>query len=337
MYGLVTALTFLAFFPQVEETVTVQRLMVELRIVTQQGKAITGLHVDDFAAKVDGKPVEIVSATWVSETAEPEPDAAYLDALAQFNDLRPSDSGRLFILFFQTDFGRAGPYVKGQMSFMRYAKKIVERLPPHDRVAVMSFDSQLRLHLDFTTDRAQIERAMDRTLHIGEPPAAPAVPEPSLAACLDRAAARRATSVEDALLVLANAVAEIPAVKQVVVLGHGLGERTGGRYALGRNWEAARKRLIEAQVVVNAVYTTSGGGPLALGLQEVTAQTGGFFTVAGSFGSQVVQRFEQGELAGHYEVELRAENEIAPGPHHAEVYVKRTRTRYESTLVVSGE
>jgi VWFA-related protein len=337
------ALAFAAMPQQITETVTVRRIVLEIRVVDRRGKPILGLQPSDFDVRLDRQPVEVASATWVPETAEgrrmagqSEIDLDYLDALASASPefLQATSGGRLFILFFQTDFARNASRTGGQMAFLPYARKIVDDLPPEDRVAVMSFDSHLHLHLDFTRDRSQIHRAMDHTLLIGEPPAPAAVVEPSLAECLDRDGMLRAASSEQALLVIANAIADIPGEKQIVILGYGLGERVGHQIVMRPEWAETERRLVRTGVVVNAIYTPIYGGELAVGLQQATADTGGFFMVRGNFPQQAVDRFAGGELSGHYDIEIKAPEDLQPGKHHAKVLVKAQRLTFNADVTL---
>jgi VWFA-related protein len=331
--SLALALAFLLFPQEVSETVTVQRAMLDARIVDSAGRPIRDLKPSDFRATMEKKRVDVLSVSWVSETTVPEYDDTYLEAMAASKTLVPPEvTGRNFILLFQTDFARLNSHIAGEMAFLPYAEKIVTNLPPHDRVAVFSFDSHLKFRLDLTENRQQVRRAMDGVTLIDDPRQPPPVSEPSLATCLDRDSMRRAATMEDALLLIARAAAEIPGHKEMIILGHGFGYPIAGQVLMEPNWDEVKSRLIAADVVVDAIYTPTSGGPLVLGLARASSATGGFFMSAGDLKQQAVDRFSQGELSGHYELELRPPDGTPPGPHEVQIRVKGMRYTVTITL-----
>ena len=144
---------------------------------------------------------------------------------------------------------------------------------PTDRVAVLSYDSHLKLRLDFTNDRAAIHRALFETLKIGgapDPP--PPSPFPSLAAHFDVEAARKASSVEKGLFVTAQALEKIPGGKVMLFLGWGLHVN---RAPVDARWNAlAINALQQARVNVFTLDITDAVerlNALALGGLLVTA------------------------------------------------------------------
>ena len=300
-------------FAQYSETITVGRVLLSVRIVDRGGKAIAGLHPEDLAAQIDGKPVEVMSVTWVPETGPREPDPEFLEALARHAVEAPRE-GRLFVFYFQTDFARNTPRVSGQMNALIYVDRIIDEvIQPDDRVAVLSFDSHLKLHLDFTGDKAQIRKAAQRTLSIREPPSPPAVPGPSLAMCLDREKMRRFTRDEEALLHIAEALREIPGEKQMIFVGTRLGYQIGARvFAMDALWAEVKRELLAANVTFNGFYAMAPGmsGSLAVGVEKAAAETGGFFVRADPRG---LARLRDGEFAGHYEIELRVPQDLPIG------------------------
>lgn len=209
-------------------------------------------------------------------------------ALAQYEEtiiwLEAPRTGRLFVFYFQTDFAMHPARIAGQMHALLYVDRIIEQIiQPEDRVAVVSFDSHLRLQLDFTGNKAEIRKASQRTLAKREPPPPPTVPGPSLAACLDRATMRRLARDEQALLYLARALREIPGEKQLLFIGTHLGYQIGMRmFAMDPVWEEAKRELLAANVIVNGFYAMAPGmsGSLAIGVQKAAAETGGFFVTA---------------------------------------------------------
>lgn len=332
------------------ESMVVRRTVFTVRLVDAYGKPILGLRPDDFVATIGGIPTEVTSVNWVAENAhgrklaggEPEVDQDFLDALAQHACIPVERKGRLFVFYFQTDFARNTVRLRGQMNAILYVDKILDSLLPEDRVAVFSYDSHLRFHLDFTEDRKQVREATRRSLRIETPPAPRAVPEPSLAACLDRTAMRRVTSDEQALRVIAHALREIPGEKQLILVGTRFGTQAGRSTAVGRiemdgDWKDASRQLIAGGIVVNAVYAMEAGwsGSLGVGLKAATAQTGGFFVRADFQG---LKRIEEGELTGRYQLEVRVPADLAVGTHVVAIRgAKRKDIVLNGTLKVSEE
>src|SRR5437868_12418496 len=77
--------------------------------------------------------------------------------------------GRLLIFFFQTDqFVEAR--LHGLMRMALQARQMLDTLLPTDRVAVLAFDSHLKLRQDFTADHAKLERAIRKAILTGPPP-----------------------------------------------------------------------------------------------------------------------------------------------------------------------
>ena len=125
--------------------------------------------VDEWTALEALPEDEEISEEPSEETVEPEP--------------------RSIVIFIQTDFSRVPDRVLGQMKFNYLADEIIEMLSPHDRVAVLSHDSQLKFRRDFTFDRESIRKAVRESLYIDTPPPpGRATDGSSLADLLDRPA-----------------------------------------------------------------------------------------------------------------------------------------------------
>lgn len=334
MMPLVFALLF-ALAPQLEtsESYVVRRVLVDARLADPYGKAIVGLNAEDFQVAIGDQQAQVLSVRWIPESAAGREMAARLPG---FDPSEPDAPPRLFIFFFQTDWGRAWQRVRGEMAFLPYAEKIADELPANDRVAVFSYDSQLRFRLDFTSDKAQIKRAMSHVLEISDPPEPPRVDEPALARRLDRDAMRRATSTELALTQLATALESIPGKKQIILFGHGLGTKIGSRgFTMLPEWNETQQKLNDADVTVNVIYTPHKfAGQLMLGLRTAAKETGGFFLIADTLPQQSVDRVSHGVLAGHYEVEVRPPDSVGPGTYDLELRVAKKDIVQHATITL---
>ena len=147
---------------QVQEHITVERIIVDARVTEDSGNPITGLKASDFRVRIDGKPAAVESSEWIPETAAARELASIDAAIADVNTSldQPAPRGRLLIFFYQTDFARNSARAAGQMQTVVSANDWLDWLDPEDRVAVFSFDSHLKFRLDFTNDKDHIKYAM---------------------------------------------------------------------------------------------------------------------------------------------------------------------------------
>src|ERR1700704_1307137 len=191
---------------QVQEQITVERILVDTRVTDDHGNPIPGLKTSDFKVRVDGKPASVESIEWIPETAAARELANIDAAIADVNTTldQPAPHGRLLIFFYQTDFARNSSRIAGQMQTVVNANDWLDWLDSEDRVAVFSFDSHLKFRLDFTNNKDHIKDAMEQALLTNEPPPPRTVPMPALAKRLNAEAMRKAASPEAALIIVAN-------------------------------------------------------------------------------------------------------------------------------------
>jgi VWFA-related protein len=270
--------------------VSTARVLIEARVLDGSGRPLLGLAPSDFRLEVDGRATPLESAVWVADA--PEAHAAPPAADAPFRS-----EGRLVVLLFQKDF--AASRLRGLLGGLGQAKDLVAPLGPRDRVAVLTYDSHLRLHLDFTADREVVRRAIDESLLQWPKPLAPG-PAPSLAAHLDPARALAAASPEQALLALAEALSPLPGTKTVLLFGWGLGRLIGGSVVLDADYGRARQALDRARATVFCLDVTDADWhSLETGLRQVAADTGGqYFKVHETAAAALRQ--VGAALAGHY-------------------------------------
>ena len=308
--------------PQLQETITVSRVVVDARVTKYGGEPITDLAAGNFDVRIGGKRATVESAEWI-EDIESSSLPVDEDSGAPLDDSTTRQPGRLFVIFVQTDFSRDSWRTYGQMKFMQHYEELLETLAPEDRVAVFSFDSHLKFRLDFSSDRDAIRSALRDTIYVNHPPPPPIVPSPSLASRLDREEMRRASHSETGLLIVANALRSIPGPKTLLLLGWGLGERSMGGVRMKRQWLPARAALDAARVSIFALDTTNADyHDLEVGLIAAAEDTGGFYAKTHVFPRLAIQRLQR-TLSGHYELTLRAVDDLAPGTQELEVRVKR--------------
>jgi VWFA-related protein len=279
--------------PRVLPRVETSRVVLEARVTDPHGRPLPGLRPADFRLEVDGRATPLESAVWVAESpnvprALPSPGATAVAA----------SPGRLVVLLFQKDF--EGSRLRGLLLAIRQAKDLVAPFSPLDRVAVLTYDSHLRLHLDFTSDFDAVRRALDESVLLRWPEPIPPGAPPSLAAHLDRREALRAATPEQALLALGRALGEIPGAKTVLFFGWGVGRLSGGTFAMDYGYDEARAALDEAHAAVFCLDVTDAAWhSLETGLRQVAEDTGGdYYKVAENAGAALSRI--AAALAGHY-------------------------------------
>lgn len=317
---LIAGLLALPVTAQVQEKITVERIIVDARVTEANGDAMTGLKAADFRVRIDGKPATVEAADWIPETAVAR-ELADMDRppveVNRTTDI-PAPRGRLLIFLFQTDFARNNARVTGQMKLMQN-DDYLDWIEAEDRVAVLSYDSHLKFRLDFTDDKRKIREAMQQSLLTDDPPPPPAVPMPSLAKRLDRDALKKTDTFEDALILLANALRPIPGTKSLVMFSWGIGRFTATGVKMEWNYGIARHALESARVSVFSIdFTQADFHSLEAGLGKVAADTGGFYAKTFHFPKQAVDRLQK-TLAGHYELEVRKPDTKVRGTHSIEV------------------
>ena len=291
--------------------VDVERVMVEARAVDGRGNPIRGLGATHFQVKVDGKPVSLESATWVTGSPPdgflPDVSMGAEDGVADgVVDRLPAGDvvvggvppGRLIVMFFQKDFDSSR--APGLLRMQSKAARFLETLGPEDRVAVLSFDYHLKLWQDFTNDREKLKTAVRRTLFFGKFPSGQSGEAPSMAAEFDFEAAKRAAEPESALLVIARALRPVPGPKSLIFFGWGMGTMSGSRVFMDSDYGPAVQALLDARTTVFTLDVTDADyHTLEVGLEAVAADTGGFYAKTHLFPGLAMARLE-GALAGHY-------------------------------------
>jgi VWFA-related protein len=255
-------------------TVNVDEVLLDVVVTDRDGNVILGLQPGDFDVKDAGKDVEVSTATFYSNRAFLE-SAALASRLGVDPDQVPVD--RFFILFFHDLRSFFPDIVSSQLDALRWARRWVHsELLPNDWVAVVSYDYELKIHQDFTTDNEAILRALDgvgRGIDPGTnwPSRFAASDGPSLRQNLPRGEALRKSTkkIYSALDVLADAAGYIMGRKNILMFSAGFGDP--GDFSDQSDWGTYRpderyypgmmQSLNDANV---AVYTIS----LLKGLQS---------------------------------------------------------------------
>jgi VWFA-related protein len=306
--------------PRHTESVTVSRVLIDARVVDARGEPIRNLSAAHFKVRIDGKPARVESALWVGDGGQGA--AAPLPAVPagqDFAGLSQADTStaRLIVLVFQKDLDSSR--IIGFMRMLINMRPFLDSLGPDDRVAVLSFDSRLRIWLDFTASMDEVRDVLERGLLFKDPPRVERASPPSLVSTLDLARAGRASSMEQALAVLGRALEGLPGSKSVVLVGHGFGRRVGSTIQFEDSYDAARRALQSARASVFCLDVTDAAWhTLDAGLQMTAEDTGGFFLRTHEFSKQAMSRLA-GALSGYYVLFVEITTPVARETHNIAV------------------
>jgi VWFA-related protein len=302
------------------ERVDVHRVLLDVRVTDGVGQPVEDLTTADFRVRIDGKPAAVESAAWVTGALRSE-EAAALPAVSPAGTTNPAIEGRLVVFVIQKNLEDPGRII-GLMRLLVDARPFLGGFTPRDRLAVLSFDSRLRIWSDFTNDLERVRVLLQHDILKGEPAALAEIEGPSLVANLDPRQADRAATMENALALLGRALERLPGAKSVVVLGYGF-DRFGSRgVTLDPDYDEARRSFRAARASVFCLDVTQADyHSLEVGLQQVAEDTGGFFERTHLFPARALNRLA-GSLAGHYVLMVERPS-LRQGRHRVDVSVPR--------------
>jgi VWFA-related protein len=204
-------------------------------------------------------------------------------------------------MFFQTDYEPSR--LIGLIRMAAQAREFLYKMLPSDRVAVASFDSHLRLRQDFTADHDKLERAINASLMRKNDPEPDPDSHPALARHLDLAAAKKASTPERALALLADALTPIPGGKSMFYFGWGLGTvggLAGPNPAEYHAWRDALRGMAAARVSIFTLDVTDADfHSLEVYLEDISNLTGGRYEKTHIFPGLAMQRVERA-ISGRY-------------------------------------
>jgi VWFA-related protein len=221
--------------PQAEfgEELAITEVVLDVLVTDSRGNVVVGLGKDDFIVEDQGQVVELTGASFYSNrrfiSSAQAAERANID-----QDIVPTD--RYFVIFFHDDRpANPGLLTRPTMDAARFFSKWVrEELLPNDYVAVVSYDSQLKVWQDFTQNKADVEAGIAQILKGGKDPGTQwasripdeAVSGPSLRANMPQGKELRKASrrIYDALRLIAEGTASISGRKNLVLLSWGFGE-----------------------------------------------------------------------------------------------------------------
>jgi VWFA-related protein len=283
------------------EQARVERVVVDAYVTDARGDPIPDLTAANFRLRVDGSVVPLESAEWIPAD---QPEAAPIpwdesDARATAPEIPP---GRLLIFFFQTDLSEA-TRILGEMRMALQARRMINDLLPTDRVAVLSFDSHLKLRQDFTNDRIKLLEAIEHSILTGPPPPPDPDAWPSLARHFDFRAAKRAVTPEKALAIISRAASSIVGAKSMIFFGWGLqtiGGMSGPNLQDTNDYNEALPALASARISIFTLDVTDADYHSLEGtLANISGITGGSYQKTHIFGNLALDHVRRA-IAGRY-------------------------------------
>lgn len=308
------------------ERVDVARVIIDVRVVDGDGRPIRGLEPDDFEVRIDDEPVRVESAVWVGEAAGTEAgdggaagENLRSSAIAGF--LEPENRGQLIVFVVQKSLVHSRAL--GLLRLLMHSDRLLARVAPADRVAVVSFEHHLKVWLDFTDDLDRVETVLAEEIMFGRPPVLKPRDGPSLLATISQEEGRRTWEIQEALRRLGDALEPLPGAKSVVLIGYGFGDL---RVVLGMvgstlddRYDDARSALEAARASVFALDVTQADyHTFEHGLQVVAEHTGGFFARTYQRSPRRVLDRVANAITGRY-VLFTERPEVEPGEYRIEV------------------
>ena len=281
------------------ERVDVARVLIDVRVFDDKGRPVAGLEPSDFVVEIDGMPVRVESAEWIGGVTSAEPTVPSPGDRAA-NPRDGGRRGRLIVLLVQKSLEPVR--IVGLMRMLQLVEPLFQQLTPDDRVALLSFDSHLKIWTDFTGDLDHVRSLIREDVLLKHPSPVEAAADASIVSRFDQKSGKKVYSIEHALRRIGEALEPLPGTKSIVVLGYGFGRfnpSTGG-VTLMDGYEEASAALQRARAAVFTLNVTQANyNSLQAGLQAVAAETGGFYASTYEFPVLAMRRLVHA-LEGHY-------------------------------------
>jgi len=304
--------------PEFGERIEVQEVLLDVLVTDAQGNPVVGLTPEDFVVTEDGEPVDLTGVTFYS-SSELIGGAEEIEARGAAIDTVPRDRYFILLIEDQRKHQDGGiDLLSQQLRAAREAKRwLGEELAPADWVAVLSYDFKLKLHQDFTRDRAAVAAAIDAAATGKEGANWPSRrgdgEGPSLAAHLPSGKELRkaTTRTFGALEEIAEAAGHIPGRKNLLFFSIGLGDidRFGNYQEDRRYWPPMTRALNDNNVAVYTIDLTPATVRHSLegSLASLAEETGGrYYFNAVNYGIPLEQIAR--ENSGYYLLSYRAEH-----------------------------
>ncbi|HEX4963382.1 MAG TPA: VWA domain-containing protein [Thermoanaerobaculia bacterium] len=155
---------------QFQGKVNVNEVLLDVLVSDAKGNVIVGLDKNDFVVKENGKPVTLTGVTFYSNRRllQSTPTLA-----KQGVSVEQTPEDRYFVLFFEDQKANAQDapqLLSQQMEAAKRARGWVDaELLPNDWVAVVSYDTRLKVQQDFTHDQRALVAAIGDAMQGKDP------------------------------------------------------------------------------------------------------------------------------------------------------------------------
>jgi VWFA-related protein len=279
---------------QFQGKVNVNEVLLDVLVTDSRGNVIVGLDKNDFVVKDGGKPVDLTGVTFYSNRRllESNPTLA-----RQGVSVEQGTEDRYFMLFFEdqkVNAQDAPQLLSQQLEASKRARGWVDgEMLPNDWVAVVSYDTRLKVQQDFTHDRKALIAAIGDAVKGRDPEGnypsrIDAAKGPSLLAGLPKGEEllNKTPKIYDALQVIARSAGNIRGRKNLLLFTYGLpsNQTTFGQFVPDKRYYLPTIDALNANNV--AVYSLDLTPPatqhtLSDSLQKMSDDTGGryFFNI----------------------------------------------------------
>ncbi len=296
--------------PRAGETMVVERLIVDAHITFPDGEPIPNLTKDDLEVKIDGRQAEIDGVDWFPETGtfvDPETGA-------RMTAVEDSAQGRLLVFFFQTSFERSR--IGGLVRMAEHAQNFLDTLTENDMVAVVQFDSQLKIIEDFSNDHTRLREAIQQCLKAEDYFWRYDGRWPSISRHVTVELAQKAAGPERALRYVAEGLQRMDGIKSIVVFGWGLGAYGGHGTMTYPEFEQTQLAIETARAAIFSLdISDADWHTLETGMRKMSRETGGFYEKTHIFPTLAMEKLRR-TLSGRYEIVLFKPNKLKEGPSH---------------------
>jgi VWFA-related protein len=310
---LALALPGLAQEPQtLEERIDVNAVLLDVLVTDNRGNHILGLSKDDFIVKEDGveQPVDSVDYFTNRRLLDQREESAPFKVERVLED-------RYFIFFF--DKPDSPSSLQGEISLARGAVRdfIRKEMKETDRIAIVGHDVRLKVYSDFTSDKQQLERAVNDAVKFGRGVTeAPSGEGPSILRSVDVDSMIESTgTVYQAIDFLADGLKSIRARKNLILFSPGIADRfetvsDGMLMSRSPDFDPMLETLNAANTSVYGVQLQRDLAPTAAPafhqrLEEMSKSTGGNYFRFNTGYSATLARVENTN-SGYYLVTYRA-------------------------------
>ncbi len=326
------------------DRIDVRRKLLEVRVVDGLGRPVEGLGPEDFRVRLGGREARVEAVDRVvaesydrhrietSPSSLPDASPTLDSGAARAFDPAIAEPRQLVLLFCQST--RVASKTPGFLRLHRHLDEMLDTMPADVAAAVVAFDSHLKLHQDFTTDRAALKDAVERCFgHFpAEFPDPPVGDTPSLTRHISGEVARKIAFADDALAQVAHALAPLPGEKALIYVGWGLGNLGRGGVSFSGTYLDAREALVNARIPAFVLDVAGNWDYHAqeLSLRAFADQTGGQYFHTYTFPSREVHRVERILAGGRYLLLVEVPD-VEPGWRDLDVTL-RDRWKYRRVL-----